>query len=421
MAFKTWQKYLLAILPLLVLILLFYYFGDIVSYIMLAWVVSMVGAPFFKLFNKFLGKAGSAAMTLVVLSLLLLLFLRITVPPLINQAKNLSEIDYEKIMSGLDEPIKDMTDWLTQLGIVSEEEENAAELQQKKKHDELIYTEVIKLDSILHKEKDSLLNTNINLLINIHDDRNGDDEVLEIKRPQLIETLRNDFFKMLDPSQIPKLLGSLVGFFGNLMVAILSVFFIAFFFLKEQGLFVKMMSLLVKKEDDSKVQHAIEESTTLLVRYFVGLVIQVLILTFVATVILKLLGFKSALLMAICFAFLNLIPYVGPILGNLVGVLIVISSNLELDFYTLMLPKIITAVVVFAVLQLLDNFLLQPNIFSKSVKAHPLEIFLIVLIGAKLGGILGMVLAIPAYTVIRVLLKVFFSEFEVVKRLTASI
>ena len=73
------------------------------------------------------------------------------------------------------------------------------------------------------------------------------------------------------------------------------------------------------------------------------------------------------------------------------------------------------------VFQMLDNFLLQPNIFSKSVKAHPLEIFIVVLMGAKIGGVAGMVLAIPAYTVLRVLLKVFFSEFEVVKRLTSSI
>jgi len=99
----------------------------------------------------------------------------------------------------------------------------------------------------------------------------------------------------------------------------------------------------------------------------------------------------------------------------------VISSNLELDFYSMMLPKIVTAIIIFAVLQMIDNFILQPNIFSKSVKAHPLEIFLIVLIGAKIGGILGMVIAIPAYTVVRVLLKVFFSEFEVVKKMTASI
>jgi len=73
------------------------------------------------------------------------------------------------------------------------------------------------------------------------------------------------------------------------------------------------------------------------------------------------------------------------------------------------------------VMQLLDNFILQPNIFSKSVKAHPLEIFIVVLMGAKIGGIIGMVVAIPIYTVLRVLAKVFLSEFKVVQSITKGI
>lgn len=421
MAIKTWQKYLLALVPVLVLVFLFYYFGDIVSYIILAWVVSMIGAPIFKLLNKFLGASSSSAITLVLLSLAVILFLRITVPPLANQAKRLSEIDYNTIITGLQDPIDDFTDWLVRIGAISEEEPNEP-ISQQKRHKDIIHTEVIKLDSILQKDRDSLMHTNINLLINIHSDDPGEPILEEItEQPKLFENLKTDIFKMLDPSRIPELLGSFVGFFGNMLITILSVLFIAFFFLREKGLFVKMMSLLVSNDNEPKVKHAIEESSTLLVRYFVGLIIQVLIITVLTTIVLKIFGFKSALLMAICFAILNLIPYLGPILGNLVGVLIVISSNLDYDFYEIVLPKVITAIIIFAVLQLIDNFLLQPNIFSKSVKAHPLEIFLIVLIGAKLGGIPGMVLAIPAYTVIRVLLKVFFSEFEVVKRITASL
>lgn len=420
MAIKVWQKYLLAILPLIVLGILFYYFGDIVSYIIMAWVVAMVGAPIFKLFNRFSGASFSAAMTLFIITLFIMIFLRIVIPPLVQQAKNLAEIDYESLITALEEPIDDFTEYMTELGIVSEKEEAPKE-EVAHEHDDIIHAEVIKLDSLLSAENDSLWSRNINLLVNIHHSDYLPPEELKEESPAYLETLRTDILKLLDPSQIPKLLGSFVGFFGNLMVTILSVFFIAFFFLREKGLFVQMMSLLVKDDQESKVNHAVEESSKLLVRYFIGLVIQVLIITVIATMTLKILGFRSALLMAICFAILNLIPYLGPILGNIVGVLIVISSNLDLDFYSMIVPKIVTAVIVLAVLQLLDNFILQPNIFSKSVKAHPLEIFLIVLIGAKLGGIPGMVIAIPSYTVIRVLLKVFFSEFQVVKKLTASI
>lgn len=409
-------------IPLLVIIFIFYYFGDIVSYIILAWVVSMIGAPIYSLVNRFAGPSFSAAISLFVLTLIFMLLLRVVVPPLVTQAKNLSEIDYEKIITGLEEPIDDMTQWLKDRGVIIEAKEDPSE-ELNKNHDNIIHAEVIELDSLLNIGSDSVKRTNINLLVNIHQDAIGEEkEIIDLSdQPQILRTLKDDIFKMLDPSQIPQLIGSFLGFFGNMVITLMSVYFIAFFFLREKGLFTKMMSLLVPNKQESKMTRAVDDSTTLLVRYFIGLVIQMLVNALLATVVLKLFGFKSALLMAICFAILNVIPYIGPILGNLVGVLIVISSNLELDFYSMMLPKIVTAIIIFAVLQVIDNFILQPNIFSKSVKAHPLEIFLVVLIGAKIGGILGMVIAIPAYTVVRVLLKVFFSEFEVVKKMTASI
>jgi len=422
MAIKTWQKYLLAMIPLLVIFFLFYYFGDIVSYIILAWVVSMIGAPIYSLVNRFAGPSLSAAVSLFVLTLVFMLLLRIVVPPLVTQAKNLSEIDYQTIITGLEEPIDDMTQWLRDRGVINEVKEDAVD-EINKTHGNIIHAEVIELDSLLNIGSDSVKRTNINLLVNIHQDAIGEEkEIIDLSdQPQILRTLKDDIFKMLDPSQIPQLIGSFLGFFGNMVITLMSVYFIAFFFLREKGLFTKMMSLLVPNKQESKMTRAVDDSTSLLVRYFIGLVIQMFVNAVLATIALKLFGFKSALLMAICFAILNVIPYVGPILGNLIGVLIVISSNLELDFYSMMLPKIVTAIIIFAVLQMIDNFILQPNIFSKSVKAHPLEIFLIVLIGAKIGGILGMVIAIPAYTVVRVLLKVFFSEFEVVKKMTASI
>jgi predicted PurR-regulated permease PerM len=118
---------------------------------------------------------------------------------------------------------------------------------------------------------------------------------------------------------------------------------------------------------------------------------------------------------------MNVVPYLGPILGASFAVIIVVSANLDVSFYEVLLPKILKILGVFAVMQLIDNFLVQPNIFSKSVKAHPLEIFIVVLMGAKIGGVTGMILAIPAYTVIRVLAKVFLSEFKVVQRITKGL
>lgn len=102
---------------------------------------------------------------------------------------------------------------------------------------------------------------------------------------------------------------------------------------------------------------------------------------------------------------------------------ITISSNLDLglDFYTEMLPLILKVIGAFAAMQMLDNFVLQPFIFSNSVLAHPLEIFIVILVGAKLSGILGMILAIPVYTVIRVIARAFLSEFKIVQKLTGHL
>ncbi len=386
----------------------------------MAWVISMIGAPLNNFLSKYLSRGLSAGLTLFIFALFLLLLVRVLAPPLLDQAKNLAGLDYEKILTGLEEPIQDTKDWLEEKGLLAPEIQVLAEEKTNTQQD--LQATVVRLDSLLKLQGDTLADTGIDLVINVNTPpiKNGEINV-ENSSPDYLTGVKNNIFELFNPAKIPKLLSSFVGFFGNILITLLSVFFIAFFFLQEKGLFTKMVSALVPNRQEGKASHAIEESSALLIRYFVGLLVQAMVITLITTIVLKLLGLQNALLMAFCFAVFNLIPYIGPILGNLFGVLIVISSNLDVGFYDVMLPKIIKTVIVFAILQLLDNFILQPNIFSRSVKAHPLEIFLVVLMGAKIGGVAGMVLAIPAYTVLRVLAKVFLSEFDVVKKLTAGI
>ncbi len=412
---KTWQKYTFYALPLIVVGVLLYYFSDIVAYIVMAWVVSMMGAPLYNFLHKWLSCGLSAGLTLVVFALFLFLLVRLFVPPLITQGKKLAGIDYHIIVDGLEEPIADAKNWLEEKGIHTDEIMDGPAVEEIP--EQQMKTTIVKVDSLLRIQGDTTSMTGIDLLINISAPHTP--QVHE-KADGYIADVKSNFFEIFNPGKIPKLFGSLIGFFGNIMVAILSIFFIAFFFLKEKGLFTEMVSFLVPNDQENQVNHAIEESSNLLVRYFLGLLAQATIITFVTTIVLMLMGFENALLMGFCFAIFNLIPYVGPLLGNLFGVLIVVSSNLDVSFYDAMLPQIIKAVIVFGVMQFFDNFLVQPNIFSRSVKAHPLEIFLIILVGAKMGGVAGMVLAIPAYTVLRVVAKVFFSEFDIVKKLTAG-
>ena len=88
------------------------------------------------------------------------------------------------------------------------------------------------------------------------------------------------------------------------------------------------------------------------------------------------------------------------------------------DFYAEMLPNLINLMIIFGTMQVLDGFILQPIIFSSRVLAHPLEIFIVVIIGAQMGGSVGMVVAIPIYTILRVIASTFLNEFKLVRRLT---
>ena len=188
-----------------------------------------------------------------------------------------------------------------------------------------------------------------------------------------------------------------------------------------QKLFGNGIKIVIPNQHFSKTDHALKESKKLLTKYFTGIAIQIsLILGFLVT-LLSLVGIPNAFLISFFAAIINVIPYVGPILGAAFATLVTISSNLDADFYITTLPMLYKVVGIFVTMQLIDGFILQPFIFSNSVSAHPLEIFIVVVVGAKLGGITGMVIAIPAYTIIRVVAAVFLKEFEIVRRLTDGI
>lgn len=131
--------------------------------------------------------------------------------------------------------------------------------------------------------------------------------------------------------------------------------------------------------------------------------------------------FDTAIVIGLVAGILNVVPYVGPLTGSIMGMVIGVATNLNLDFSTQLFPLIGYILLVFIVTRVIDDVLFQPLIYSSSVNAHPLEIFIVILIAGSIAGILGMLLAIPAYTVIRVFAKEFFNKFRVVEKLTRKI
>jgi predicted PurR-regulated permease PerM len=266
-------------------------------------------------------------------------------------------------------------------------------------------------------------------LLDINELRNNTqdlyDEVVnyfEFKNIDLEKSIKESgLLSKLDFAYIPEFLNNIVSGLGSFSIGLFSVLFISFFFLKDSSLFEKGILTFVPNKSESKIKHSFSAIKNLLSRYFVGLIFQILILFIIYTVVLLIFGIKNAVVIAFLCALLNLVPYVGPIISGFLMLLLSMSSNLEQSFSEVILPKTTYVMIGFIIAQLVDNFFSQPFIFSKSVKSHPLEIFLVIIVAGLLFGILGMIIAIPSYTAIKVILKEFLSEYNVVQKLTKDL
>lgn len=326
----------------------------------------MLGQPlmnFFRLKLKFkrfkFGEALGSILTLLLFTGLFAALFIVFVPLIIQQANNFAQIDYHEIYASLQDPINSLNQLMNEWGLASGEGLGP-------------------------------------------------------------ETFRDSFSKYFNLSEIGTIFGSIFGFAGRFFIGLFSVFFITFFFLQDNTLLTDVIIALIPDKYVDQTNEVIEDIRMMLRRYFFGLLVQVSTITILVSSTLGLLGIENALLIGFFAAIINLIPYIGPLIGATFGIVITISSNLDVDFYSVMLPMIIKVAAVFASMQLIDNFILQPFIYGTSAKAHPLEIFLVILVAAKIGGIPGMVIAIPAYIVIRVIARAFLNRFKIVQKLTGG-
>lgn len=208
---------------------------------------------------------------------------------------------------------------------------------------------------------------------------------------------------------------------GNLIVAVFAVTFISFFFLKDESLVKRIIVGATPNKYMNHVNRVLSNAKKLLSRYFLGLAIQVTLIATMVTIGMSIIGVENAFLIGFFAGFINVIPYIGPIIGSAFGLFIVFTTQIEAGIDDSTGTLMLYALLVFVVVQVLDNFVFQPLIFSNSVNAHPLEIFLIIFIAGTLGGVLGMICAIPAYTLIRIIAKEFLTQFKVVQNLTKNI
>ena len=233
--------------------------------------------------------------------------------------------------------------------------------------------------------------------------------------------------KIFDVSKVSSLIGTATSFLSSFGVGLFSVMFIGFFFIKDDDLFTNIVTALVPDKHEKNAAAAISDIGYLLSRYFIGVLLEVIgvaLINFLGLWLIARLGINAALGIAFLTGILNIIPYVGPlmggVLGTILGLILKYSSSvpigLDVNFWVFTLILI----AIFCFTQLIDNILYQPVIYSTSIKSTPLEIFIVLLIVGHIGGPLAMIVAIPCYTVIRVIAFRFFRHIKAIRRLIPS-
>lgn len=243
----------------------------------------------------------------------------------------------------------------------------------------------------------------------------------------LITSLLKVLSDALSFSGVTGFVGSVAGVVVDIVVGVFTVSFISFFFLKDETLFGRIICALVPNKIEQMVSKTLDEIRQLLSRYFVGLLLEMLgvaLINFLGIWLIARLDVSYALGIAVIAGILNIIPYIGPLIGEVIGALLgmILKAGIPgigLDVNVWLFGLIILAIML--AVQLIDNFVFQPLIYSTSIKAHPLEIFIVFLMAGHIGGIVGMLVAIPAYTVIRVIAVRFFYRFKVIQRLVPDL
>lgn len=366
---KSYIRNVIIIGGIILLLAGIWFFREIVVYILVSGVLSIMGRPLVDLLTRAkYGRIGipktiAALITLAVIWGLIVLFFYIFIPLISAQIDQFSSIESSKLVNLIEEPIKQIEALFRAFG-----------------------TEVssdISVQDYINSKVSGVLNANF----------------------------------------LQNFISSLAGIMGNIIVAFFSISFITFFFLKDQHLFFESIVMWVPDRYVDNVTRALYSVKHLLTRYFIGILIQSTCIMILITTGMTIAGieFRQAVVMGLIVGILNIIPYVGPWLGFFISITMGIASHINQDWNSVIIPLVWYMVLVVAITQTIDNVVFQPVIFSNSVRAHPLEIFIVVLAAGFAAGVPGMILGIPTYTVLRVFAKEFFNNFKAVRKITSSL
>jgi predicted PurR-regulated permease PerM len=417
------------ILSVALILYILWYFKTIAIYILLGVVFSLLARPIYVLLEKV--KIGrfripdpvSAIISLLCIWLVAFVFLASIIPLIINEGAKLSKIDPETVLKELEQPINQSIAYMEKYGILHFVDTVDAH-QQHTVLRETIYVEIIrdssKNDSVQYIPIDTIKKPVEASQAFVNGDTLTPSGIAH--REELENMIIMQFNKFFNFTKVSTFFESIFSVFTNFIIAVFASTFMAFFFLRDKNLFFNMVLAMVPEKYESHTITILQESRKMLSRYFIGLAFELLLVMIATTLGLLIIGFPftMALLIGFLCGFFNIIPYVGPVIGATFGIILGLTNNLDLDFATQIVPMLGKMVIVFAVVQFLDNNIFQTLIFSSSVNAHPLEIFIVIIIAGNIAGITGMIFAVPGYTFLRIIARQFFTNFKLVRSLTKN-
>lgn len=231
----------------------------------------------------------------------------------------------------------------------------------------------------------------------------------------------SDLTSKLDFNFIPNLVNSILGIVSGFGVGLASVLFITFFFLKDRKLFTLGAKKILPEAHEDKIINSFRKINHLLSRYFIGLIVQMSILFVLYLIVLLIFGVQNAFIIAFVTALLNIIPYIGPLIATALVLILTMLGHIGPETQGEMFSTTLYVFIGYCVAQFIDNNITTPLIFSNSVNSHPLEIFIVILASGFVFGVLGMIIAVPLYTAIKVVAKEFWPRNPVVRVLTKDI
>lgn len=352
-----------------------WFFRDVIIYMLAAGLVALVGRPIMNFLNKLKIKGKGlpswiyAILTIIIIIAIFLAIVATIIPIIAGIAKDISMVNVESAAQSISVPLEEINGFLIS---------TFPSLGEDFRVETVILNEVKKLN-------------------------------------------------VLNVSLFSSIINSIASFVASFGVGIFSVMFIAFFFLKDDRLFANIIGALVPDRHEKNAREAYSDIEHLLSRYFIGLIVEVFgvaLIDFLGLLLIARLGFNASIGIAFICGVLNIIPYVGPLLGGIIGTVLAIVMKyccalpvrLDVSFWVF----IIILVAIFWFAQIIDGLIYQPVIYSNSIKASALEIFIVLLMAGHIGGIIGMLVAIPCYTVLRVIAARFFQNVKFIRKLTGT-